>query len=113
MMVKTKLQGRGIAGLLVGMSNVRRYFSKRTNFIELQLDHLNIQCVLCSDFWTGCAEIHDPRLCSWLEAKHPLGEAVRTPVSLALIPAGENAYRIQTVQPGKRAKPKTLFQISS
>ena len=97
MVVKAQSKGRGLSGLHVGTDNVRRYFPKDVSTIELQLDHLRIQCGLAPDFWQGHPEIYDPRLCAWLETKHMHGSRNRTAVPLALIPAGENAFRLQPV----------------
>ena len=43
MMVKTHSLGHGVVGLHVGATNVRRYFPRSTEAIELELDHLHIQ----------------------------------------------------------------------
>jgi len=51
MVVKTQSKGREITGLHVGVNNVRRFFPKHIAVIELQLDHLQIQCGLGPDFW--------------------------------------------------------------
>jgi hypothetical protein len=95
MVVKTQSKGRGVTGLLVGASNVRRYFPKHISVIELQLDHLQIQCGLDPCFWSGQPEIYDPRLCAWLESRYLRGKAGRASIPLAMIPAGDNSFRIQ------------------
>ena len=97
--VKTQLRGGGVAGLHIGARNVRRYFPKGTRVIELQLDHLQIQCGLTSEFWNGRPEIHDPRLCEWLDFKviHRTGE--RKQVKLAMTPAGESVFRLRSEVP--------------
>lgn len=46
MVVISQCTGRRVTGLYVGASNVRRYFSRRLTQIELQLDHLRIECGL-------------------------------------------------------------------
>jgi hypothetical protein len=97
MVVKTHSKALGVTGLHVGVTNVRRYFPKSIAVIELQLDHLQIQCGLDPDFWRGQPEIHDPRLCAWLESKHLHGKPNRNPIPLAMIPAGENSFRLQPV----------------
>ncbi|UWZ83788.1 hypothetical protein [Occallatibacter riparius] len=97
MVVKAQSKGQGLSGIHVGSDNVRRYFPKTVSTIELQLDHLRIQCGLAPDFWQGQPEIYDPRLCAWLETKHMHASRNRTPVPLAMIPAGENAFRLQPV----------------
>jgi hypothetical protein len=97
MVVKTHSKGRGATALHVGATNVRRYFPKHVSAIELQLDHLQIQCGLGPNFWRDDPEIHDPRLCAWLESKHLHSKRDRRPIHLAMIPAGENSFRLQSV----------------
>jgi hypothetical protein len=75
---------------------VHRYFPKSVTEIELQLDHLRIQCGLSPDFWQGQPEIHDRRLCVWLELKQRNGKA-NAPVPLAMIRSGENAFILDLV----------------
>jgi len=103
MVVKTQSKGHGVTGLHVGTDNVRRYFPKGTQNIELQLGHLRIQCGLKPDFWQGQPEIHDPRLCAWLESKNLHGTANRPPVPLAMIPAGDNSFQLQPMPLGPRS----------
>jgi hypothetical protein len=100
MVVKTQSRGRGLIGLHVGASNVRRYFSRDTSVVELQLDHLQIQCGLAPGFWQDQPEIHDPRLGAWLESKRHNMKPNRTPIPLAMIPAGKNAFRLMPVAMG-------------
>lgn len=97
MVVKTHSKCRGVTGLNVGESNVRRYFPQQVPAIDLQLDHLKIQCGLNPNFWQGQPEIFDPRLCAWLETKHLHSKPDRAPIPLAMIPAGENTFRLQSV----------------
>jgi hypothetical protein len=106
MVVKTQSKGLGVTGLHVGASNVRRYFPKNISSIELQLDHLQIQCGLNPNFWQGEPEIFDPRLCAWLEARHIHAKLARTPIPLAMIPEGKNSFRLQPVSPIRQARPK-------
>ena len=96
MVVKTQLRGGEVTGLHVGARNVRRYFPKGIRVIELQLDHLQIQCGLSPEFWNGRPEIHDPRLCEWLDFKviHRMGG--RKQVKLAMTPAGECIFRLRS-----------------
>lgn len=113
MVVKTQCKGRGVTGLHVGISNVRRYFPKHVSAIELQLDHLQIQCGLSPDFWHGQPEIYDPRLCAWLESKHLRHKPDRTPIPLAMIPAGENSFRLQSVPLNAQARAKLSTQTAA
>ncbi len=112
MVVKTHSKGRGVTGLQVGASNVRRYFPKHVEVIELQLDHLQIQCGLKPDFWQGQPEIYDPRLCAWLESKSFSERPGKRPMPLAMIPAGKNCFRLrpisQTGQPRSRQAPSVF-----
>jgi hypothetical protein len=95
MVVRTQLKGGEVTGLHIGARNVRRYFPKGTRVIELQLDHLQIQCGLTPEFWEGQPEIHDPRLCEWLDFKvvHRVGEHKQ--VKLAMMPAGKSIFRLR------------------
>jgi hypothetical protein len=106
MVVKTQSKGRGVTGLNVGTNNVQRYFSRSVSFVELQLDHLQIQCDLSPDFWQDQPEIFDPRLCAWLESKHLSAIPGRGPLPLAMIPAGKNSFRLRVVPPATPAKGK-------
>jgi hypothetical protein len=108
MVVKTRSKGLGVTGLHVGANNVRRYFPKRVPVIELQLDHLQIQCGLTPDFWQGHPEIYDPRLCAWLESKHMEKRKDRNPVPLAMVPAGDNAFRLQPVRLKRLSRGKSV-----
>jgi hypothetical protein len=105
MVVKTQSKGRGVTGLNVGANNVRRHFPKQIAVIELQLDHLQIQCGLTPNFWQGQPEIYDPRLCAWLESKNFHEGPDRTPVPLAMIPSGKNTFRLRPV--ALRRQPRT------
>ena len=97
MVVRTHSKGRGVTGLLVGASNVRRYFPRHVPVIELHLDHLRIQCGLGPDFWQDEPEIHDPRLCAWLDSKNFRTRPDRSPIPRAMVPAGKNSFRLRPV----------------
>jgi hypothetical protein len=87
----------GAMGLLVGESNVREYFPRGTQMIELELDHLRIACSLEESFWEGRPEIHDLRLSSWLESKRSSGKLKSHDAPVAMIPCGEFSFRLQMV----------------
>ena len=95
MVVKTECRGRVFTGVQVGAGNVRRYFPREMNVIELHIDHLLIQCGLPPAFWQGHTEIRDPRLCAWLESKNFNGGRGDEPLPLVLIPSGNNCFRLQ------------------
>jgi hypothetical protein len=109
MVVKTQSKGHGLTGLHVGASNVRRYFPKDTSVIELQLDHLQIQCGLEPNFWQDQPEIHDPRLNAWLESKRMKGKSNQSSLLLAMSPAGKNSFKLQPVASGA-GRGKTGFR---
>jgi hypothetical protein len=113
MVVKTRSKGHGLTGLHVGVSNVRRYFPRRVAVIELQLDHLQIQCGLAPDFWQGQPEIHDPRLCAWLESKNFHSRPDRPPVPLAMIPAGNNSFRLQPASVNGQSRTKQATRTAA
>jgi hypothetical protein len=82
----------------VGEGDVQRFFPKHVTEIELQLDHLRIECGLGPHFWNGKPEISDPRLCIWLESKVRDGNGLRAPTPLALIPSGRNSFIVAPAQ---------------
>lgn len=97
MKVKALRVGSGVSGLLVGHSNVRRYFPRSIKQVELQLDHLRIECGLTPDFWRSEPEIQDPRLRLWLESKNHAEKACRASIPFAMIPSGEHSFRLEPV----------------
>jgi len=52
-------------------------------------------------------QIHDPRLCAWLESKRLPGNPDWTSISLALIPAGDNSFRLQPVATNRHGRGKS------
>jgi hypothetical protein len=92
MVVRSQSNGHRITGLYVGVNNVRRYFPRNLETIDLELDHLRIQCGLNPHFWKGRPEIDDPRLCVWLESKQFKGKGSRESVPLTMIPSGEHSF---------------------
>jgi hypothetical protein len=100
MLVKSQCDGSRVTGLYVGAENVRRYFPRRVARIELRLDHLRIECGLTPRFWNGQPEIHDPRLCLWLESKQSHRKERRAPMPLDMTPSGEHCF---TLGPVKRS----------
>jgi hypothetical protein len=104
MVVKTQSTGRRVTGLNVGEKNVRLYFPKNMLIVELRMDCLRIQCGLEPDFWQDQPKIRDPRLCAWLEFKYPCRKPDRTPIPLAMIPAGKNSFRVQPMSLGVQAR---------
>lgn len=94
MVVTSQCIGHRVIGLYVGADNVRRYFRKGIATIELQLDHLRIACGLSSHFWLDEPEIRDPRLCAWLESKHRDVRGRRLPVSMDLVPLGNDSFAL-------------------
>ena len=95
MVVTTQLRGGEVTGLHIGARNVRRYFPKGVRVVELQLDHLQIQCGLSPKFWNGEPEIHDQRLCEWLDFKVARWAGDHKQVRLAMTPAGESVFRLR------------------
>ena len=98
MVVKSQCSGHRVTGILVGESNVQRYFPRNITEIELQLDHLRIECGLDPHFWNGKPEISDARLCLWLESKVRDTNGLRAPTPLALIPSGRNSFIVGPAQ---------------
>jgi len=110
MVVKTHCKGRDFTGVEVSAANVRRYFPREADVIELHLDHLLIQLGLKPDFWQGRTQICDPRLNAWLESKNFHGHPGDAPIPLALIPSGKNCFRLQPV--GAHTRPRTKSTLA-
>jgi hypothetical protein len=102
MRVTSQCDGSRVTGLYIGLDNVRRYFPKRISTIELQLDHLRIECGLTPLFWGGKPEIHDPRLCLWLESKQSHRKVRSTPMPLAMTPSGDHSFTLGPVKADDR-----------
>ena len=109
MLVSSQNDGSRVTGLYIGADNVRRYFPRRVSTIELKLDHLRIELGLTSLFWNGQPELHDPRLCLWLEAKQSLRKERRVPMSLAMTPSGDHSFTLGLVKPDSTAKKSRKF----
>lgn len=101
MLVKTLCLGGEVTGLHVGTANARRYFPRNLSTIELELDHLRIECGLPPDFWSGQPEIRDRRLCAWLQAKQSGSKSARMPLPLDMVPSGKNSFRLGLYRPVK------------
>lgn len=97
MLVQVQQNGRSITGLNIGANNVRRFFPRRCSSVDLQLDHLQIQCELRPDFWKNEPQISDPRLSAWLEAKNLRDPKTRTPIFIALVRSDKRSFRLQLV----------------
>lgn len=95
MVVKALRVGGEVSGLRVGLQNVRRYFPRHVNRIELQLDHLRIECGLQPNFWRSQPEIHDPRLSLWLTSKNHAEKLRGTPMPFTMIPSGVNSFKLE------------------
>jgi hypothetical protein len=106
MVVTTQIKGSETIGLRVGVTNVRRYFPKNVSFVEFQLDHLRIRCGLRPEFWRGKPEIHDLRLCRWLDFKILHHMRNRCATKLAMTPAGENTFTLRSAEAGERSNSK-------
>jgi hypothetical protein len=104
MLVTSQYEGSRVTGLFIGADNVRRYFRRGVSRIELRLDHLRIECGLTSHFWNGRPEIHDPRLCLWLELKQSHRKEPRMPMSLAMIPSGDHCFTLGPVKPDEQSE---------
>jgi hypothetical protein len=98
MVVNAKNIRQGMTGLHIGDGNVQRLFPPDVPAVELELDHLRIVCTLGPEFWDGEPEIHDERLVSWLESKRMNGKLASVPAPVAMIPAGEHAFRLMPIQ---------------
>ena len=111
MLVTSQFSGNRVTGLYVGAQNVQQYFPRNVLAIELQLDHLRIECGLPPLFWEGQPEIHDPRLCLWLELKHSQRKDGRVPMPLDMIPLGEHSFTLGPAKQEALPKPRRTAVI--
>jgi hypothetical protein len=95
MVVQIQRSGRSVTGLHIGSGNVRRYFPKSQQSVDLELGHLLIRCKLPPDFWRDVPQISDPRLSAWLEAKQPEGKTRGGRLQMSLVPAAGETFRLE------------------
>lgn len=105
----TQQSGYAVTGLRVGAANARRYFPKTVRRVKLRLGDLEIDCKLSPEFWNGKPEIHDHRLCEWLQFRRSRGGADREPLPLAMEQAGDDSYTLRDLMDGKHAMTGTEF----
>jgi hypothetical protein len=96
MVVNTQCTRHEVIGLCIGATNVRRHFSRGTGWVELHLDHLEIQCRLPPDFWLDTPEIRDRRLCEWLNFKICHESWNRRPTKMEMEQTGTNCFTIHS-----------------
>jgi hypothetical protein len=95
MVVQIQRNGRSVTGLHIGLGNVRRYFPKDRNSVDLKIGHLLICCGLRPGFWSSEPQISDPRLTAWLEAKEPDCKARRGRNCMSLVPVEGESFRLE------------------
>jgi hypothetical protein len=95
MVVRTQQNGYEVTGLRVGAANVRRYFPRTVSRVRLRLGDLEIYCELSPEFWSGKPEIHDPRLCEWLQFRQSHQRRDRKPILLAMDQADGDSYTLR------------------
>jgi len=95
MVVQIQRSGRSVTGLLIGPGNVRRYFPKSHQSVDLEIGHLLIRCKLRPDFWLDEPQISDPRLSAWLEAKEPEGKTRVGRLQMSLVPVKGKSFRLE------------------
>lgn len=103
MIVRMQKKGHSITGLRIGSSNVRRFFPSSQQAVDLELDHLRIQCQLAPNFWRNRPEISDPRLCAWLQDRFFCEKLAKKPVLIELVRSG-SSYRLQLLSEPREAK---------
>ena len=108
MLVKSQCNGNKVTGLYVGEDNVRRYFPRKLKAINLKLDHLLIECGLATGFWDGEPEIHDPRLCLWLESKQSRQSNCRAPLPFSMTPTGDGAFSLGFPEQKRVVRPRSI-----
>lgn len=97
MVVRTECKGRKVTGIYIGARNARRNFPREIAAVEFELGHLRIGCELSPGFWQDQPRICDSRMCDWLEFKLYRERKHITPLPLALVHSGRNAYKLRPV----------------
>lgn len=97
MVIRTECKGGKVTGIYIGARNARRNFPKGAAAVEFELGHLRIGCELTPGFWRDQPRICDSRLCDWLEFKLYRERKRVTPLPLALVQSGRNAYKLRPV----------------
>lgn len=110
MIVKIQNSGRSITGIRIESSDVRRFFPKGSNPVELELGHLRIRCELQARFWFDQPEISDRRLCRWLEEQLFELRMPGIPVPLEMVRRG-NVYRLH-LHPTRQQARRIGFGLS-
>jgi hypothetical protein len=105
MVVQIQRNGRSVTGLHIGSGNVRRYFPKSRESVDLELGHLLIRCKLQPDFWSNEPRISDPRLSAWLEAREPNGKTRRGRTHMSLVPVAGMSFRLEFTDAQPAAEP--------
>jgi hypothetical protein len=107
MVVQIQRSGRSVTGLHIGSGNVRRYFPRGRQSVDLEIGHLLIRCKLQPDFWRDEPQISDPRLSAWLEAREPEGKNRRGPTQMSLVPTDGQLFRLEfkDAQPARDFEP--------
>jgi hypothetical protein len=95
MVVQIQRNGRNVTGLNIGSANVRRYFPKKRQNIDIHLGHLLIRCELQPAFWLDEPSIADPRLSLWLESRDPEPKWRTARTQVSLVPAEGDAFRLE------------------
>jgi len=108
MVVQIQRNGRSVTGLHIGSRNVRRYFPKIQQSVDLELGHLLIRCKLQPDFWLNEPQISDPRLSAWLEAKEPEGKTRCGRLQMSLVPVNGKSFRLDFAEMQASVEPITL-----
>lgn len=108
MVVIAQGNGHEVTGLRVGVANVKRYFARSLDDVELRMGDLRIQCKLSPEFWDGQPEIHDPRLCSWLKFKAVQHRLHRKPITLDMVQTGANSFTLHPLSFSRRESGRGL-----
>lgn len=95
MIVHIQRNGRSVTGLHIGSGNVRRYFPRGRQSVDLALGHLLIRCKLRPSFWSDEPCISDPRLSLWLESRDPESKTRQAPTEMSMVPAKGDLFRLE------------------
>ena len=86
--------GNGTYGLRVGRENRDRYFDRRWDEIQLEIDDKNHRLRITAGFWNQCPEIRSPVVRTWLRRHRTLEWPRGRPPKMELVHLGENRFML-------------------
>jgi len=98
----------GTYGIRIGKKNVRKYFKRNWDQVEIKIDGIFHEFKLSSKFWTTCPEIRGKELRDWLRSQKSIPWFKGHPPRFELVPLSENMFRLTKIQMPDRRIPSEI-----